>query len=311
MNRKIARCCLLLMLGLPGAAAAAPADFILIRGTERYQCQAVKDNAFIPDFYMSRYETTNQEVLELFNKAITRGLIAIEGKSLYLKTTHPGKTLLLYADGDAASLPWRLYLQDGKLAVNPLGRRHPCVNITAQGGRLFCNLLSEQEGLKPFYKLADRFLIDDYYSKDQSGYRLPRNAWWEYAASGAGKGYPWVWGNTPLEKTGRVVGNFPDISFKKKVANYSTRAWVFNNYDDGHPWTAPVGSFPPNGLGLHDMAGNVSEHMDDIIMMPVYNSRDSSWRYGTLFYKISEYSYFGSDSFHNDSTGIRVVRLRK
>ena len=38
---------------------------------------------------------------------------------------------------------------------------------------------------------------------------------------------------------------------------------VENTAEDGYVGTSPVGAFPPNGDGLHDVAGNVWERCRD------------------------------------------------
>src|SRR5690606_22470300 len=85
-------------------------------------------------------------------------------------------------------------------------------------------------------------------AKTGASYRLLSDAEWEYVArAGSTSIYPW--GNTASHEqanygedaccTGRVLGR------------------------DAFLNTAPVGQFPPNAFGLHDMMGNVYEWVED------------------------------------------------
>lgn len=91
----------------------------------------------------------------------------------------------------------------------------------------------------------------DWYSAlDGSGlaYRLPTPEEWRAAALGGGAG-PWPWGDE------RPDGRLLNLS--------DSREGLLRRHpslDDGFAATAPVGSFPCNGWGLHDMAGNVWEY---------------------------------------------------
>lgn len=169
--------------------------------------------------------------------------------------------------------------------------RQPAVNITWRDAAEFCNWLSQQEGLPAAYVEKNGALVPA--TPANTGYRLPTEAEWEWAArresSGQLRRYPW--GNAlPVPPN---AGNFADRSARLIVQDY------LPEYEDPYPASAPIGRFTPNSLGLYDMGGNAAEWVQDYYEInadaaaPAVDPtgpaggkshviRDSSWRNSSL-----------------------------
>ncbi len=132
---------------------------------------------------------------------------------------------------------------------------HPVVLVTKDDARAFCKWLTGKE--------RDLGLLSDTLE-----YRLPTDLEWSIACgfddeggaspaardSGNRVAFPWGTDWPPQQP----VANLADVT-----SAYSQGQRIISGYHDGFPKTAPVGSFPPNQYGLHDLSGNVWEWVAD------------------------------------------------
>lgn len=138
-------------------------------------------------------------------------------------------------------------------------------------------------------------------------YRLPSHEEWQAAAGG---NYPWGDSWPPPPGAGNLGGGEAGDGIE--------------GYEDGFATLAPVGSFEPNALGIHDLAGNASEwcagSMADLAM-PIFTSEEKSaigftrgGSHNTKDPKTAETSYRkplpAFEALHED-TGFRCVLARE
>ena len=126
---------------------------------------------------------------------------------------------------------WEACRRGGGCSHNPddkgWGRgRHPVINVSWKDAQAYVRWLSREAGAE---------------------YRLPSESEWEYVAR-AGTTGPFHFGSTISTEQANYDGNYTYGSGRK--GRYRER-------------TVPVGGFPPNAFGLHDVHGNVWEWVED------------------------------------------------
>ncbi len=130
-----------------------------------------------------------------------------------------------------------------------VGDSFPVYYVSWYDAVRFCNARSKRDGYDTVYTFdavcpapgnCPYMLENLSIHYDRMGYRLPTEAEWEYACRG-GSPADYFWGDSSGDSAGAY-------------------AWYVANSGNS---THPVGRTRPNGFGLFDMAGNVSELVND------------------------------------------------
>lgn len=232
-------------------------------------------NVKVNSFYMSKYETTNQQFLAFLNYSLQKGLIEVRSNTVYAV----GKSDIYCYTNQFASYYSIGY--DGKVfSIVDFRANHPVVGVMWYGAAAYCNWLSSMNGLQECYNLTT--WVCDF---TKNGYRLPTEAEWEYAGRGGQTNpyynYPWGndqditkanWPDSKDPYEGTAEASYP---FTTPVGFYDGKLHQKSEYS----WPGTAVSYQTtsgaNAFDLYDMAGNVWEFVND-------------W-YGQNYYSTSPY----------------------